>query len=99
MSRQQQQNQQRAAQRIQSQQPPIQAPGQVIETREPDRRFWPEGKPMPEYYERPRQPCPECKRVALDDGGQAVALAQSGKDVVYLRCKSCGHRWKMGRVE
>lgn len=93
-----QQTRPRAALPIQSQSPPIQTQQAPIETTEPDRRFWPEGKPMPEYYERPRVPCPECRRVALDSGSQAVALEQSGKDMVYLRCRSCGHRWKMVKV-
>ena len=46
-------------------------------------------------------PCAKCRRVMLDDTSQAVACMSSGADVVWLRCKACGHRRQMAvkRVE
>lgn len=60
--------------------------------------FWPAGKPMPKTWHRaPRQslPCPKCRRLLLDDRGQAVVCASSGTDIAYFRCRACGHRWAL----
>lgn len=54
-------------------------------------RFWPEDKPMPETYDRRRPPpCPACRRVRLDDLGQAVARRAEERGTAYLHCKACG---------
>ncbi len=60
------------------------------------KRHWPRDRPMPEHYvKRAPLPCPKCRRVLLDHGGQAVVCQSGGSEVVQLRCKSCGHRWLM----
>ena len=68
----------------------------------PDRRFWPAGVPLPTEYRKARRntlPCPKCRRVLLDDGGQAVVCTSSGSGVAFFRCKACGERWKLGVKE
>lgn len=63
---------------------------------EQDRRYWPEDKPMPDSYRRRAlYPCPECSRVLLDTLGVAVEVRSIQNGVAYMRCKSCGHRFKM----
>ncbi len=74
--------------------PPIQQ--QEAPLSERGARFWPDGEPMPTAFKRQAlQPCPECRRVLMDDGGRAVAVASSAKDMAYFRCKVCGARWKL----
>lgn len=82
--------------------PPYQIQEPPVEERQPPEskrleQFWPAGEPLPQAWSRERryQPCPECRRVRMDGGGQAVILRATDKDVVYLRCKACGHQWKM----
>lgn len=64
-----------------------------------DRRFWPEDDPLPDHYVKlraRRNPCPKCRRLLLDDGGQATCCTSSARgDRSYFRCKSCGHRWSL----
>jgi len=62
------------------------------------RCFWPADKPLPTEYVRVQRrtiPCPNCRRVLLDTGSQAVALTSAPQNVTWFRCRSCGHRWKM----
>lgn len=70
----------------------------VTESQRP-RIYWPEDKPMPDYYGRPKErrlfPCPNCRRVLLDNLSQAVICRQTTDDFAYMRCKACGHKWKM----
>lgn len=78
---------------IQTQTPRIEA--QEVEI---DRYFWPKDKPLPkEYAKAPRQivPCPKCRRIFLDNMGQAVACKSSGADVAYFQCKACDHSFKL----
>lgn len=66
------------------------------------RHFWPKGKELPREYLKIKartQPCPKCRRVLLDFGGQAVSCLSSREDVAFFRCKSCSHRWKLGVKE
>ena len=69
---------------------------------ESSRHFLAEGEALPETYRRRRTyPCPKCRRKQLPDGGQAVVATGikngigSERDMAYLRCKSCGHRWSL----
>jgi hypothetical protein len=67
-----------------------------------DRRFWPAGEPLPARYVRVQRqtlPCPECRRVLLDTGSQAVAVTSAPKSVTWFRCRACGHRWKLPNAE
>lgn len=62
------------------------------------RRYWPKNKPLPEFHIKARRaplPCPECKRVLLNDGGQNVACLHSGTDVARFRCRACGYTWML----
>jgi len=70
-----------------------------IEHRAPkeDRRFWPEDKPFPKVLHVRQNPCPKCRRIYLDDGGQNSVTTSTRGVISFHRCKSCGHRWKMGR--
>jgi len=64
-----------------------------------DRRYWPRGKRMPRVIKKRRRelvPCPNCRRVLLDDMGQAVVCTSSGDDVAWFRCRACEHRFKLG---
>lgn len=47
------------------------------------------------YAKRIPRPCPQCGKLKTSVGGKAAALIRSGKDVVYFRCKVCGHTWKV----
>jgi len=61
-----------------------------------DRRYWPHDMPLPEVYQRQRIPCPECRRLHLDDGWtQAVVAMSVRSDLAYFRCRGCEHRFKM----
>lgn len=58
--------------------------------------LWPEKEPMPTYYRKPRAlPCPSCRRVRLDCGGQACVTQRVGVGLAYLRCRQCSHRWSL----
>lgn len=62
-------------------------------------RFWPEGEPLPTTYKkhvRRAMPCPKCRRVLTDVGGQAAICRSSGADMAYFQCKVCDHRWGLG---
>lgn len=72
------------------------------------RRFWPPERPLPTLYARrkPPVPCPNCRRLLLDNLAQAViclSLATpravngeiSKKTFAYLKCKACGHNFKL----
>ena len=63
-----------------------------------DPRFWPAWEPLPTEWRkarRQRPACPRCRRLQLDDGGQAVVVMSSGGDVAFFRCKACEHRWQL----
>lgn len=77
---------------VQHHEPPIQAQEPPIEGRV---KFWPNGMPMPETYGRRRVPCPNCRRVFMDGGGQAVLCQSTSGGVAYLRCRVCGYHFKM----
>ncbi|HUW31238.1 MAG TPA: hypothetical protein VM223_06465 [Planctomycetota bacterium] len=62
------------------------------------RRFWPKDKPMPAAFRKVRReflPCKRCRRILLDDGGQAVIVTSSGDKLVALRCRSCNHTFQL----
>ena len=62
------------------------------------RTFWPKGEPMPGSYRKMRRepmPCPKCRRVRLDDLGQAVLVTNSGCGLAWFRCRGCDHRWSL----
>lgn len=90
---------------IKYQEPPVITPEVSIQTRETPspqktgnkngRYHWPEGKPMPDTYSKNIQPCPNCRRVLLDNMGQAVVLRSTRDGLAYFRCRACGHRWKL----
>lgn len=75
---------------VEHREPVVQDRGHVVA----DHRYWPVEKPLPTAYHRPPQPCPECRRVLLDNGGRAVKVAQTWGGFAYLACQGCGHRWK-----
>lgn len=67
-----------------------------------DWRFWPVGKPIPTGYRRPGiLPCPSCKRLRRDDRSQAVVLVRGGEgtEPAYMRCRLCGHRFKVPVIQ
>ena len=58
--------------------------------------MWPVGVPLPDVYLRQRpMPCPECMAVFAPGDGRAAVLVSSRTSIVYMRCKVCGHRWKL----
>lgn len=65
----------------------------------PPGHYWPEHEPLPVVWMKARRqrllPCPKCKRVTLDNMGQAAACTHSGNGLAYFRCRACGHRWKL----
>lgn len=78
---------------IRNQEPPIGTQKAPIEERS---RFWPDDKPVPETFRRHTvYPCPECRRVRLDNGGQAVVVRCLSDEFAYLTCRGCGHQWKL----
>jgi len=85
---------------IEHQEPPIidhgGRPGCVQQG--PDPRYWPASQPLPTAWpkvRRQRPPCPKCRRILLEDGGQAVVVTTSGHEVAFFRCKACGKRWQL----
>lgn len=79
------------------QEPPVSTQEVPMETRR-GRRFWPSDQPLPTHYVKARRrllPCPACRRIGLENGGQAVVCTSSGHDVAAFRCKACGHTWQM----
>ena len=40
-------------------------------------------------------PCPNCRRVRLDNLGQAVICTHAGDTLAFFRCKACDHRFQM----
>jgi hypothetical protein len=69
------------------------------ELEERDRRYWPIGKALPMTYRKIRReppPCPKCRRIRTDAGGQSAACISSGKDRAVFRCNLCNHRWQLG---
>ena len=63
------------------------------------RLYWPADKELPSVFRKQRRelvPCAKCRRVRLDNGGQAVVCTSSGVDLAWFRCKICGARWKLG---
>ena len=78
---------------------PVETQEPPVETQEPpDRYHWPVGVPIPDVYLKVRRqppPCPECRRVRTDEGGQSSVCQSSGSDVAWFRCKCCGHSWPL----
>ncbi len=65
-------------------------------------RFWPKGAAMPTVYLKVRRqspPCPECRRVRTDVGGQSSRCTSSGTVVAWFRCICCGHCWQLAVKE
>lgn len=61
-------------------------------------RFWPEGKPLPWRDGKGKEiPCPECRRVRMDDLGLACARIMTFEGIVILRCKCCGTKFEIAR--
>jgi len=56
---------------------------------------WPSDKPLPSHYERQRLPCPSCRAVRSASAGQAVVATRIGEGVARLRCRLCGHTFKL----
>jgi len=53
---------------------------------------------MPQTFRKAKRelvPCPKCRRILLDDTGQAVIVASSGAKLVALRCRACDHRFQL----
>lgn len=75
--------------------PPVTHQEAAVETRTPPGLFYPKGKALPGTYIKRRVPCPNCRRLLLDDRGQAVVTQSIQGDLAYLRCRACGHRWKL----
>ena len=84
---------------IEHQEPPVEHEDVEIESSVPerdDRYVWPDGKPLPATYLKLRPlPCPKCRRVRMDDMGQAVSTRAVNTGVAYLRCRICEHTWKL----
>lgn len=60
------------------------------------RCFWPEGEKLPRSHRRAtRQPCRKCRRIFMDNGGQAVVLRQSTDKLADFRCKVCGETFSL----
>ena len=77
------------------QDPPIATQDVVLTTRRLTR--WPKDRELPQYHVKSRrvQPCrsPTCRRLLLDNGGQAVVCTSSGHEIAWFRCRACGHRF------
>jgi len=59
---------------------------------------WPKDKPLPTHkvtHRREPMPCPKCRRIRLDDGGQATVATTTEKLIAWFRCRACGHRFCM----
>jgi hypothetical protein len=56
------------------------------------RAMWPADQPMPKAYVRQRVlvPCPHCRRLLTDEGGQAVRCRTIDGGIAYLECMCCG---------
>lgn len=60
--------------------------------------FWPAGKDLPTVHRVRRRelvPCPNCRRMRLDDTGTAIEPCGTKDAIAYFRCKACGHRFRM----
>jgi len=92
----------RSAARVQTQEPPITTQEAPLEDRQEGgvMFFWPKDKPLPTEYIHQRIPCPECRRMFLDNLSQAVICQATsskfeGTAIAYFRCRSCDYRWKL----
>lgn len=60
------------------------------------RSFWDTTKPFPTHYTRRQYfPCPKCTRILRDDLSQAAICVSMQKGIAYMRCRACGHTWKL----
>lgn len=78
--------------------PPVDHGRHPLPPPERDRCFWPEGAKLPGFYYKTRRqmvPCPGCRRLLTDDGGQAAICTSSGRLIVWFRCRCCDHRWQL----
>lgn len=81
--------------------PAIETPEPAAETRGPTAETHPHlfrkpGLVYPDYWHiRPSGPCPQCDRVLTDTYSQAVVCRSIVGDVAYLRCRVCGHCFKL----
>lgn len=58
--------------------------------------FLPPGAQLPTHYLKTSPvPCPKCRRILLDDSGQAVLQRYTFGDIVTLLCQACGHSWRL----
>lgn len=89
---------QEAGLEIRTPEPVVRLPVVHVQVRATAAVFWPQGEPMPTHYKRQRAlPCQSCRRVRLDDGGQAVVTERTDPvlNVARLRCKACGAPQKL----
>lgn len=79
--------------------PPVQTQPPAVQSQgAPDRRFWPPDQPLPAVWlklQMRANPCPKCRRVLMDHGGQAVQCLSSGPELAWFRCKACSHVFKL----
>lgn len=69
--------------------------GRHLDQRHPN-TFWPEGVPLPATYQkRPLVPCRKCRRLLLDDLGQAVVCKCTANGKAYLECRACGEKFEL----
>jgi DNA-directed RNA polymerase subunit M/transcription elongation factor TFIIS len=60
--------------------------------------FWPKGEALPKELVKPKSglvPCPKCYRIRTDTLSVSSVVQSSGREVAFLRCAICGHRWKL----
>lgn len=59
---------------------------------------WPDGLPMPRTIRGSQFiPCEECGRIRTDELFKAVVVTSPRDGFAYVRCRCCGHRFKIRR--
>ena len=60
-------------------------------------KIWDKDIDMPTLYDKDRilHPCQKCRRMRLDNGGQAVGIHARDEKGVFMRCKACGHVFEL----
>ena len=63
------------------------------------RNFWSKDLEFPKEYLPSKRlyPCPKCRRIHLDNGGQNSILQKRMPEAAIFYCKSCGHKWILPR--
>lgn len=68
----------------------------IVERKENPIIFFPSEMKMPTHHaKREIMPCPNCRRLRMDDMNQATACRSMQGDVAFYHCRACRHRWKM----